>query len=198
MGKLYWMHLTSSVKQSWMSNKEIISGLLMTVLMIFLLPLRWFGAALIAALIHELGHYTSVLLFGGTVHRLKFGLGGAVMEASGLNPFSDLFCLLAGPLAGLLPILMFRYMPAIAICGLIQSVFNLLPIYPLDGGRILKHIILMTGGSNHLHNIIENCFLILLFLLCFYIRFRFGLSLFLIPGFLLLRKTPCKPRKDWI
>lgn len=192
---MHWMH---SVKQSWMFNRQRIGFLLMVVLMIFLLPLRWLGASVIAALLHELGHYTAVRLCGGSVQGLKLGVSGAIMETSGLNHTAELICLLAGPVAGLLPMLVFRCFPVISVCGLVQSIYNLLPIYPLDGGKIVRQMILMAGGDDRSFQMVENSILILLFLLSLYIRLRFGISLFLLLGIFLFRKTPCKPKKDWI
>lgn len=186
-----WMF---SAIQSWKPDNEVIISLLMAVLMLFLLPLRWLGASLIAAALHEVGHYIAVFLLGGSIHHLKMRACGAVMEVSGLKPPTELICLLAGPFAGLLPMLIFRQIPVIAICGAIHSVFNLLPIYPLDGGRILKHIILMMGGTDRLYHSIENCIFILIFLTCVYLGFRFSLSLLLLPTLLIFRKTPCKQK----
>lgn len=179
-----------------MSDKRSIGSLLGLVLMFYLLPLRWIGSALIAALIHELGHYCAVRLLGGSVHSLNFRAGGAVMNASGLSPRAELISLIAGPMAGLLPTLTIRVFPTIALCGIIQSAYNLLPIYPLDGGKILRLITFMVGGTERFYRIIEHSVLMLLFLLCVYIQVHFGISLFLFFVVFLLRKTPCKPRKD--
>lgn len=167
-------------------------------LILLLLPLEWIISCLIAALIHELGHYCAVLLMGGSVHGIKVGAVGTIMDASGLTPKREMVCLLAGPLAGLLTIITIRAYPAVALCGLIQSLYNLLPVYPLDGGRLMKNYILMHGGTDRLFHKVEHFVLVLLFLLSVFVRIRFGISLFLFFGVLLFRKTPCKPFRDWI
>ena len=190
-----WMYF---VKRSWKFDKQNVGSLLGIALLIILLPLRWFAAAIIAALLHELGHYCAVRLTGGTIHRLKVGLSGAVMETSGLSGKSELICLLAGPLAGLLPLLAIRIFPTLALCGVIQSLYNLLPVYPLDGGKMLHRIILIFGGTDRCFRFIEYSVLLLMLFLCIYIRLRFGISLFLFLAVFLFRKTPCKPQKDWI
>lgn len=181
-----------------MANKRSISCMLCLALIILLLPLQWLLSALAAAFIHELGHYCAVRLLGGSVQRLQFGTSGAIMEATGLTQRSELVCLLAGPLTGLLSVFAIRIFPTIALCGIVQSAYNLLPIYPLDGGKMLRIIILMAGGTEYSFQLIEHFVLLLLLTLCIYIKLRFGISLFLFFVILLLRKTPCKPPKDWI
>lgn len=181
-----------------MTNKHGFIPILVLVLMILLLPLRWLFAVFLSALLHELGHYTAVRLLGGEVNNIHLGLSGACIQASGLTPRSELICLIAGPLAGLLPLLAIKILPITALCGIIQSAYNLLPVYPLDGGKILKRIILLAGGTERSYTIIEFFVMALLILLCFYIRHRFGISLFLVITSLLLGKTPCKQEKDWI
>ena len=188
----------SSVKQSLQTDRRIIPSLIFLALLIFLLPLKWLIASIIAAIIHELGHYCAVYLSGGNIRRFRLDATGAIMDASGLTPQAEILCLIAGPLAGLLPILLIRQLPTIAICGIIQSAYNLLPIYPLDGGRILQKTILLLGGNYHHFRILEWCIMILLFLVCVYIQHHFGISLFLLIASLLFRKTPCKATQDWI
>lgn len=190
---MHWIH---SVKQSWLHDRQMIGALLGLVLMILLLPMRWIVAAAIAAALHELGHCGALRLFGGSLHRIKIGISGAVLEASGLTPGAEIICLLAGPLAGLFPLMVARIFPTIAICGLVQSAYNLLPVYPLDGGKILRLFILTHGGTDKLFCVIEYFVIVLLLLLCAYIQLRFRCSLFLLFGVFLLIKTPCKQRKD--
>ncbi len=104
-------------------------------LSILLLPLNWIFAGLIAAGFHELCHCIAVWIVGGRVWEFRICAGGAVMDASPMSTVRELFCVLAGPIGGILLSLFFRWIPRVAICAVFQSAFNLLPIYPLDGGR---------------------------------------------------------------
>lgn len=113
-------------------------------LAVLLLPLRWLLAAAAAAAFHECCHLVAVKLFGGKVTRLAVGTGGAVMEASGMNKARELCCVLAGPIGSLLLLLWAKWIPAVAVCVLIQSCYNLLPLEPLDGGRALRCIASLT------------------------------------------------------
>lgn len=182
----------------WMSDKQAAVCLLTLILMLLLLPLRWLCAAIIAAAIHELGHYVAVRTLGGRIDSLRFGASGAVMEATGLVNWSELVGVAAGPLAGLLLAMTFRWFPVIAICAMVQTIYNLLPISPLDGGRILRCIVFMLGGTERFCQKVECAVLMTLLLLCVYIHLRFGVAIFLFPILLILRKIPCKRRKDWI
>ena len=60
------------------------------------------------------------------------------MELGCLSPVRELLAAAAGPVGSLSLMLMGRFFPRLALCGLVQGLFNLLPIYPLDGGRILR------------------------------------------------------------
>lgn len=190
-----WM---SSAMRLWKSDSELTFCLLELVLMLFLLPLRWLLAAMVAAFIHELGHYTAVRLLGGSIYGIKFGISGAVMEASDLPKWAELVCVIAGPLAGLLLGLTYPCFPVTAICAVAQSIYNLLPIYPLDGGRILRSAVLLLGGTEYCCVVIQRFTFVVLLFLCIYIRYLYGISLFLFPGAILLRNIPCKQRRDWI
>lgn len=184
----------------WMSDTKVPICLLMLVLMLLLLPLRWLGAAMIAAAVHELGHYGAVRLMRGRVSSMSIDTNGAVMNAFGLSPKENLVCLIAGPAAGLLLGLTFQWFPVTAICGIFQSLYNLLPIYPLDGGRILQSIAFIYGLGSRFYKIAEHAVLTFLFALCIYGKLRYGItmSIFLFIGILLLRKIPCKQRGNWI
>ncbi len=111
---------------------------ILTALFLLTIPLRWFFAAVIAAAVHELGHIAAVGLLGAEIKEVQIGAGGAKLCASPLSRNREIICVLAGPAASLMLMLFARIMPRVAICGLVQGVYNLLPIYPLDGGKALR------------------------------------------------------------
>ena len=109
-------------------------------LMVLLFPLRMLAGIVLAASVHELGHILALILCGGQLQRICLRAGGAKIEATPLPPGRALMCTLAGPAAGALTILAWNTFPELAVAGLVQTGFNLLPIYPLDGGRALRNI----------------------------------------------------------
>ena len=107
---------------------------------ILLLPLRLLLAAFIAAGIHELGHYLALKLGRVEVHSIRIGLAGAVMSTGPMSPWTEALCALAGPLCGGALIFLAPVFPEVAVCAFVQTMFNLLPIFPLDGGRVLRRL----------------------------------------------------------
>ena len=103
-----------------------------------LLPLRWIFGLLLGAFVHEMGHLIAIWAWGGKLHGIEISATGARILTGPMEDREELFCALAGPLAGALVCLFWRWVPVAAICAGIQTVFNLLPIYPLDGGRALR------------------------------------------------------------
>lgn len=101
--------------------------------------IRWVLAAVTAAAVHELGHLLALWMLDRRVLGMKIELGGAVIRTEPLSSRDELLCALAGPAAGLLLTLFFRWLPRTACCALAQSLFNLLPLYPLDGGRAFRN-----------------------------------------------------------
>lgn len=113
-------------------------GCVALALTLLVLPLPWVAAAVLAAAVHELCHYLAIAALGGQVGGIAVGSGGAAMELGCLSPVRELLAAAAGPVGSLSLMLMGRFFPRLALCGLVQGLFNLLPIYPLDGGRILR------------------------------------------------------------
>ena len=99
----------------------------------FFLVISWY----LAAIVHELGHYLCVKMFRKQVFQITLGPTGALMETEAIRPHQDLVCCLAGPLLGMLLLCLAEIFPLLALCAFVQSTFNLLPLYPLDGGRVL-------------------------------------------------------------
>ena len=161
------------------------------VVLLFLIPLKWLLAWLLAAGFHELCHWIAVRLCGGEIYNVTIGLGGAKMECSPLSKGHQLFSLLCGPIGGLLPLLFARWLPRTVLCCWALSVYNLLPLLHLDGGRALE---ILLGAKAAW---VQRIFLILLSLGVVYLSFALGFGLLPIGLMLILwlksRNTTCKP-----
>ena len=110
---------------------------LMLAFCVLVLPLKWLLAAALAVAVHELFHVMAIRLCGGRVSAGEISFGRMKIHTSALNSKQELFCTAAGPVGSALLLLTARWMPRVALIGVIHCVFNLLPIYPMDGGRIL-------------------------------------------------------------
>ncbi len=172
-------------------------------LLLLLVPLPWLCAAALAAVIHEGFHILAILLCGYRVLGVRIGLAGAVIETNLTGDVPELLCALAGPAGSLLLLTLCHPFPMLSLCGAAQGLFNLLPIYPLDGGRALLCLLslLFPNKANVIGKWITRTVFTLLTAVCLYGAVRLSLGIF--PIFLLLillisaflRKKPCKQRQ---
>lgn len=116
-------------------------------LMVLLFPLRFLAGAMLAAAVHELGHLAAIWLTGGRIQRIELNAWGARIAANPMEPGRELVCALAGPGLGAVTILAWRAYPELAAAGLVQTVFNLLPLPPLDGGRAIRAALVLFSGD---------------------------------------------------
>lgn len=102
------------------------------------MPLSWVLAFVSAALFHELCHYLAIRLTGNAVYEVAVSSEGMIMSTMLMQPWQELLCALAGPMGSLLLFLLYPWIPRIGLCAGVQGLFNLLPLYPLDGGRAFR------------------------------------------------------------
>jgi Zn-dependent protease len=112
-------------------------------------------------LVHEFGHALACRSVGGKADRIiLWPLGGVAYVSPPMRPGAMLWSIVAGPLVNvaLLPLtLPWLWLPgnsdpneflrSVAGINLILLIFNLLPIYPLDGGKILWALLWFVIGQ---------------------------------------------------
>lgn len=130
---------------------------------------------LIYALIHEIAHMIVGIILGDSIEKIYImPIGVSLSFKININDcnrkvLNGTYCslkkiliALAGPISNIIFALIFKKeYQIIGYINLIIAMFNLLPIYPLDGGRIIKHVLIILFGrrkglkyTNHISNIV--------------------------------------------
>ena len=173
--------------------------------LLLLLPLRWLIALSISAAVHELFHLAAIRMFNLRVYGIQIGPFGARIRTEPMKPGQELLCALAGPLGALSLLLAAKWMPMTALCAMFQSLYNLLPIYPFDGGRALRSaasLVMPDKAATPVCAFLGRTVMILLavLLLGMMVRFHMGLLPLLVVFIHLLGrirgKIPCKDAAD--
>ena len=159
------------------------------------LPFRWVIAWILAGLFHELFHVVALYYFGEKRIALEIRMYGAKILASSINGINAILAYLMGPFGGIILMSARRYIPTIATCAFLQSMYNLLPIYPLDGGCIVLAILEMSNNRGNTLRIMNgiSCFITVVILcLAVIMKSKILLALFAILGFKMIKNRPCK------
>ena len=123
-----------------------------------------------SVLLHELGHALVARRHGiGTTEIVMFPIGGVSRPERAMKPREELWIALAGPMVNfLIAGALLAWMAAqhgflafeqlrqptdanlierIALGNLVLGVFNLLPAYPMDGGRVLRSLLALRKSE---------------------------------------------------
>jgi len=107
-------------------------------------------------LLHEMGHVAVAKRFGINTHSITLHiLGGlAAIEKEPETPREEIYIALAGPAVNIallllsIPFVLLSVPGSIefAVINFIMGVFNLVPAYPMDGGRVFYALLSMKYG----------------------------------------------------
>lgn len=164
---------------------------------------------LIIVLWHELGHYVMAKYFNWHIHSIVLWIFGGVMKTDEHGTgrlYEDILVTLAGPLQHLFIFLTlivlegFQIIPSTLIqmahhYNLVILLFNLLPIYPLDGGKLMFYLLSLYIPFRKAYHItiIFSMVLPLLIIISQLILYPFTLSAILIMIFILFEN-----RVEWL
>ena len=148
---------------------------IIVVILIFLFTgqLKTYCIIMFFCFLHELGHIITAKLFKMRIEKIEilpcgFSASFFSYNSSGFSKsfsMQELLVALAGPIVSLMLALSFQYIDdtnftivtkqEIVYSNILILIFNLLPLYPLDGGRILKNILNIKLSRNNTENIIN-------------------------------------------
>ena len=125
-----------------MNRLELRPGFVaLACLAFYLCPGRMFWPWALLCLLHEMGHLAALALCGVRVERIRLRALGAVIETDSCSHSAKALCAVAGPAVNLFAFwALRRCCPGAALISLLLGVCNLLPVYPLDGGRALRAV----------------------------------------------------------
>lgn len=139
------------------------------------------------AFIHELGHFFAGVVLGFKTESINLTpLGFSIkfkiaeqeynkkVRRSSYLELKKIIIALAGPITNLIIICLcvvldinFYNKETIIFSNLLIAIFNLLPIYPLDGGRIIKNIFTLCFGREKAYTYIINLSNLMMFVFTF-------------------------------
>lgn len=139
-----------------MKRVEITFGFWSVICVLAWLDMRMCLRFLLAVAFHEMGHLMTMVLTGVPVYAFRLKATGAVIRGGFTGYGQEMVCALAGPFSSfLLGFVCMRYAPKLALISCLLGAMNLLPVYPLDGGRILRSVLLLCTSEDKADRILR-------------------------------------------
>ena len=156
----------------------------------------------VTLILHEYGHYLATIKLGYSVDGMIFALYGSALKTNNCYKSKDeILIALCGPLVNIIIILfllaswwlfpsLYLFTKPFLVANIMVLIFNMLPIYPLDGGRILLTYLSKRVSRNRLEKISQKICafmgITMLLLFVFSIFIAINYSLLFIGCFLVL------------
>ncbi|OKZ64440.1 MAG: hypothetical protein BHW02_06615 [Clostridium sp. 28_12] len=157
--------------------------------------LRIYIIVMFFCFLHELGHIIVGKILGLKIEKIEMTPCGFSTAFSGAKKV-DIIVALAGPAVSFMLAILFRYIELEPYIGseeavysnLLILIFNLLPLYPLDGGRIFKGMLEIKLNCQKVNKIIsktsESVLIILTIISSIAVYYFKNIAIFLICIFL--------------
>lgn len=140
-------------------------------------------ASALFSFFHELAHDRVARILGYTPEKISSGLFGGVLHIREgfIKPLDELIIHLSGPFFNLVVAALlygghtffhYSWIEPVILANIVLGMFNLMPFYPLDGGKIIAlylAIFLGYSRSNKISRLFSYLFSIFLFLLGIYL-----------------------------
>ena len=158
-------------------------------ILLFASPAEYAFAVLSAVFLHELGHTAAALLLHKKIEGVRLMPTGINIALSAPSSYAEEFYIAAaGPLINFLYAMAAVFLPygadaAVRQITLLLGTLNLLPLAPLDGGRMLAALTAPLFGEETARTVSVLCslvFLSLLWVLALYIFFYSGVNFMLL------------------
>lgn len=111
-------------------------------LLAFISGSSYYVAFLLFSILHEIGHYLVALYFSFEIEKIMILPFGAFLLLRDLGKhyvYEEIWMLFCGPFVNMICFILFVFFkePLLAKINIYILMFNLLPIYPLDGSKLL-------------------------------------------------------------